>query len=455
MYKNIKSIFYMELSPKQIFDELNKYVVGQDEAKKTIAIAFRNRYRRMNILNQGLQEDIIPKNVLLIGSTGVGKTEIVRKASQICKSPFVKVEATRFTEVGYVGKDVESIIRDLMDQTVIKYKNDAKKVHEKIVHSKAKLEVLSKIYEKENATNQDDKEVINKKFENGDFDKMKISIDIKDDQSDIIQNVDIPGMPQNIQMGMVSLSEVFKIRDDDKYKKINTSVTDAIKLLSEEYADSMINEKKIVDLAIKNICESGVIFIDEIDKLISSQGAASRGEVSREGVQRDLLSIIEGTNVSTKYGYIDTRHILFIGCGAFYSVKPSDLLPELQGRFPIRAKLKNLTYKDFVDILSHTQNNLLKQYYELMKVDGVEINFDESGINEIARISNELNTENENLGARRLHTVIEKVLESISFEYPTKEKKKVVKKVTIDEQYVTEKLSDLMKLKTEYSKYIL
>ncbi|QED23169.1 ATP-dependent protease ATPase subunit HslU [Candidatus Deianiraea vastatrix] len=443
----------MELSPKQIFDELNQYIVGQDVAKKTIAIALRNRHRRLSIKDEALQDDIIPKNVLMIGPTGVGKTEIVRRASQICNFPFIKVEATRFTEVGYVGKDVESIIRDLLEQNIIKYRTEEKKKYTKQAKKEAQNIVFDKLLATEISHSETDSKEMRKKFDNGEFNKIKIKIDVKEETLDQSSSFEMPGMPGGIQMGIISIGEILGV-SKDKYKKVEKTVEEAIKILTEEKLDEMIDSKDFAKMAVKDVQNNGVVFIDEIDKLISSDAASSRGEVSREGVQRDLLPIVEGTTVSTKHGYVDTRHILFIGCGAFYSNKPSDLLPELQGRFPVRAKLKNLNAEDFFKILSSTKNNLLSQYRELLLIDGVDVQFEESGIREIANIADTLNVENENLGARRLYTVVEKMLEELSFEYP-KDKSKTVKKVKIDAEYVKKALTEITKDKIEYKKFIL
>lgn len=446
----------MQLNPKKIVEELGKYVIGQSDAKKVIAIAFRNRYRRMMIKDDILRDDIVPKNVLMIGPTGVGKTEIVRRASQICDFPYIKVEASRFTEIGYVGKDVEGIIRDLVEQTVAKYRQKEKKaVYDKAKY-KAENTIISKLFhekQEDGKLTEGIKETMRSQLQSGLLDKENITIDIKNEPNSPFHEIELPGQMQGIvQVGMLSLGDVFK---SDKNKKIRTTVKEALEILTNDNSETLINEKEVVKSAVNNVQQNGVVFIDEIDKLISSKDASSRGEVSREGVQRDLLPIIEGSAVHTKYGYVNTRHILFIGCGAFYNVKPTDLMPELQGRFPVQTKLKLLTRQDFVDILSKTQNNLPMQYSELLQIDGIKIEFTISSVEKIASIAYDLNTTSDNTGARRLHTIIEKVVEDFAFEYPKSTKSKKIDKFIIDSEYVENKLEKMLKQKSEKAKFVI
>ncbi len=440
----------VQLNPKEMVLELDKYVVGQEEAKKIIAVAFRNRYRRLMLDDEQLKEDIVPKNVLLIGSTGVGKTEIVRRASQICNAPFIKVEATRFTEVGYVGKDVESIIRDLTDKAVAKSKNEERKKCEIEVQARVKAAILKILYKKYAKDDTILKSEVRKDFESGKFDTNIIEIEVKDEQNTSMQDLDLPSAPMGMHMSIMSVSDLFR---SEKPVKVKKTVKEAISLLTREYADDMVDEKALIKKTLKNVEESGVVFIDEIDKVISGKESGGRGDISREGVQRDLLPLIEGASIQTKHGYVETRHILFIGCGAFYQNKPSDLLPELQGRFPIRANLKNLTDKDFYKILTSTQNNLIIQYVKMMEVDNLEIKFTDDALLKIAEITFELNQANDNIGARRLHTVIEKVLEEILYEHPKSSKKP--EKIDIDEKFVLSRLGAELEKKMQYSKFIL
>ncbi len=451
----------MLLSPKNIVEQLDKYIIGQIEAKKAIAIAFRNRYRRLMIKDKELQDDITPKNVLLIGSTGVGKTEIVRRAAKICDAPFIKVEATKFTEIGYVGKDAESIIRDLVDKAINEIKSIEKKAVQSKARDKAEAEILRKLYAKFQATgDKAEKESIKKDFKSGGLDKEKVKIEIKEDIGNGLgfQEIDIPSSMGNAaQVGIISISDILK-GSNATFQEVEKTTIEAIEILTEEYANDMIDEKAIIAKAIKTVQENGVVFIDEFDKIISSKDSnGGRGEVSREGVQRDLLPIIEGTSVSTKYGQIDTRHILFIACGAFYENKPEDLLPEIQGRFPVQAKLKRLTQDDFYKIITNTQNNLILQYTKMLEVDNVKIKFTDSAIKAISEVAFNANQKYEDTGARRLHSVLEMSLQDLLFENPSISEDTKTKKqsITLDDAAIYKNVPELLKDRNEAEKFIL
>lgn len=436
------------LTPTEIVDELNKHIIGQAEAKKSVAIALRNRYRR-KLVEGSLREEISPKNILMIGPTGVGKTEIARRLAKLSNSPFIKVEATKFTEVGYVGRDVESIIRDLVDISVTSSKLIAKKQ----VYEKAMLIAIEKVLDKlvGSSSSTETREKFRKKLESGELADTEIDIEVQD-VAGTASAFEIPGMP-GAAMGVMNVGEMLsKAMGVQKTKLKKLKVKDALELLKSEEAEKLLDEETIIFQALKAVENDGIVFLDEIDKISSrgDGGGGGRAEVSREGVQRDLLPIVEGTTVSTKHGYVKTDHILFIASGAFHLSKPSDLLPELQGRFPIRVELKPLTKEDFVKILSDTEASLIKQYKALIGTEGVELEFTKDGIEEIADIAEHLNSEIENIGARRLHTILEKLLEKVSFTANTIKNEKV----TIDAKYVLEQLASIKK-NTDLSKFIL
>ncbi len=450
MSKNSKKILEnktpsQNLTPKQIVDELNRYIVGQNDAKKAVAIALRNRYRR-KLVESPLREEIVPKNILMIGPTGVGKTEVARRLAKLANAPFIKVEATKFTEVGYVGRDVDSIIRDLIEMAIKSIKGEMKKEILDKASQHAKKRVLKALVG-ENALDET-REKFSQMLEKGEINDREVEIEVADSGSSAFNSFDIPGG----QVGMINIGEMLgKAIGGDKTKKSKMTVEDALKTLIEEESNKLIDEDKVIKNALKAVENDGIVFIDEIDK-ICARANLKGGDVSREGVQRDLLPLVEGTVVSTKYGMIKTDHILFIASGAFHAVKPSDLLPELQGRFPIRVQLKPLTEEDLVRILSEPEASLIKQYMALLAVENVKLNFTESGIKQIAKIANRINGEVENIGARRLHTMLEKILEEVSFEASEMKNGSAVK---VDDKYVDLHLGDLASGKTDLSKFIL
>ena len=433
------------LSPREIVSELDRYVIGQKEAKKAVAVALRNRWRRQ-ALSDDMRDEVLPKNILMIGPTGVGKTEISRRLSKLAEAPFIKVEATRFTEVGYVGRDVEQIIRDLIEIAIAMEKEKRRKE----VKAKAELNAEEKVLDAlvGNKASVATKESFRKRLRNGDLDENEIEIEVQDVASSL-QSFEIPGMPGG-NVGMVNLGDIFgKSMGNKKGKKKKMSVKESYNILIAQESDKMIEEDKIIKEAKKTTEENGIVFLDEIDK-VSARSDRVGGDVSREGVQRDLLPLIEGTTVSTKHGPIKTDHILFIASGAFQLAKPSDLLPELQGRLPIRVELNALNEDDFKRILREPDNSLIKQYKALLKTENVNLIFTDSGIDKLANISAEVNASVENIGARRLHTIIEKVLDDISFNATDR----AGETVTIDEKYVSDNLGNLVK-DTDLTKFIL
>ena len=433
------------LSPREIVSELDRYVIGQKEAKKAVAVALRNRWRRQ-ALSDEMRDEVLPKNILMIGPTGVGKTEISRRLSKLAEAPFIKVEATRFTEVGYVGRDVEQIVRDLIEIAIAMEKEKKRKE----VKAKAELKAEDKVLDAlvGSKASVATKESFRKRLRNGDLDKNEIEIEVQDKASGL-QSFEIPGMPGG-NVGMVNLGDILgKSMGNKKGKKKKMTVKESHEILVAQESDKMIEEEKIIKEAKKATEENGIVFLDEIDK-VSARSDRVGGDVSREGVQRDLLPLIEGTTVSTKHGPIKTDHILFIASGAFQLAKPSDLLPELQGRLPIRVELNALNEDDFKRILKEPDNSLIKQYKELLKTENVNLVFTDDGIDMLAKISAEVNSSVENIGARRLHTIIEKVLDDISFNATDK----AGETITIDKKYVNENLGNLVR-DTDLSKFIL
>ena len=433
------------LSPREIVSELDRYVIGQKEAKKAVAVALRNRWRRQ-ALSDEMRDEVLPKNILMIGPTGVGKTEISRRLSRLAEAPFIKVEATRFTEVGYVGRDVEQIIRDLIEIAIAMEREKKRKE----VKAKAELKAEEKVLDAlvGNKASVATRESFRKRLRNGDLDNNEIEIEVQGTAAGL-QSFEIPGMPGG-NVGMVNLGDILgKSMGNKRGKKKKMTVKESHDILVAQESDKMIEEDKIIKEAKKATEENGIVFLDEIDK-VSARSDRVGGDVSREGVQRDLLPLIEGTTVSTKHGPIKTDHVLFIASGAFQLAKPSDLLPELQGRLPIRVELDALKEEDFKRILKEPDNSLIKQYKELLNTENVNLEFTDDGIDMLAKISAEVNSSVENIGARRLHTIIEKVLDDISFNATDR----AGETITVDEKYVQNNLGNLVK-DTDLSKFIL
>ena len=451
-----------QLTPRQIVDELDKYIISQDDAKRAVAVALRNRWRRMQV-PEDFRDEILPKNITMIGPTGVGKTEIARRMAKLTGAPFIKVEATKFTEVGYVGRDVESIIRDLAEASV----SMVRKSNLELVRDRARTNAEDKLLEVmvpsvnpvaeaglqassvDTAANSGDlttREKFRAKLRKGDLDEREVEIEVSERmQGPMIEFMPLSGMDSlDINMKDI-LSNILPKR----HKKRKMSVAEAMENLQQEEADKLIDMDDISREAVQHVEQNGIVFLDEIDKIVgrnNSQGP----DISREGVQRDILPIVEGSTVNTKYGPVKTDHILFIAAGAFHVSKPSDMIPELQGRFPIRVELKTLTKDDFVRILTEPENALIKQYIELIKTEGVELRFTPEAVEEIAEIATEVNQRDENIGARRLHTIMEKILEEVSFEAPGM-KGNVIE---ITPQYIRDRLGEILKDR-DLSRYIL
>ena len=434
-----------DLTPREIVSELDRFIIGQNDAKRAVAVALRSRWRR-NQLSEELKEEVYPKNILMIGPTGVGKTEISRRLAKLANAPFIKIEATKFTEVGYVGRDVEQIIRDLVESSILMVRKNMRDEKKALAEEAAEERVITALAGKDARENT--KEMFRKKLRNNDLDDKEIELDLADNFNPL-QMLNIPGQPEGSGVGMMNIGDIFGKAMGKNTKRRKMTVAESYDILVSEEADKMLDQEAVNQKAIKLVEQSGIVFLDEIDK-VCARSDARGADVSREGVQRDLLPLIEGTAVSTKYGPVKTDHILFIASGAFHIAKPSDLLPELQGRLPIRVELRALTEKDFIRILTETENALTRQYSALLETEGVNVKFTESGIAAIAKIAAEVNQAVENIGARRLYTVIERVFEELSYTAPDR----VNEKIKVDKKYVLENLGALAKA-SDTSRYVL
>lgn len=433
-----------DLTPREIVSELDRHIVGQNDAKRAVAVAMRNRWRRKQ-LSDDLRDEVYPKNILMIGPTGVGKTEISRRLARLARAPFLKVEATKFTEVGYVGRDVEQIIRDLVDSSIAMTRDHMRED----VRARAKEAAEERVIEAIAGEDARDatREMFRKKLRSGELDDTIIELEVAD-TSNPMSMLDVPGQPSG-QMGMMNLGDIFSKAMGGRTTRKKLTVAASYAVLLGEEADKLLDDEAVAKAAVSAVEESGIVFLDEIDK-VCARADARGADVSREGVQRDLLPLIEGTTVSTKYGPVKTDHILFIASGAFHVAKPSDLLPELQGRLPIRVELRDLTEEDFVRILSETENALTLQYSALMKTENVTVSFSEDGIAALAHAAAEVNRSVENIGARRLYTVIERVFEELSFVAPDQPGTEIV----IDKAYVNKNLDALLQ-SSDLSRYVL
>jgi ATP-dependent HslUV protease ATP-binding subunit HslU len=432
-----------DLTPREIVSELDRFIIGQKDAKRAVAVALRNRWRRKQ-LGDDLREEVYPKNILMIGPTGVGKTEISRRLAKLARAPFIKVEATKFTEVGYVGRDVEQIIRDLVDIAIAMTREQMREDVRAKAHHAAEERVISAIAGED--AREGTREMFRRKLKTGELDNTFIELDVVDTSSPF-PAMDIPGQPG--QMGVMNLSDLFGKAFGQRKQRKRLTVAESYDVLISEEADKLLDDETVNRIALTAVEQNGIVFLDEIDK-VCARSDARGADVSREGVQRDLLPLIEGTTVSTKYGPVKTDHVLFIASGAFHIAKPSDLLPELQGRLPIRVELRALTEDDFVRILTETENALTRQYSALMATEAVTVTFTDDGIAALAKIAAEVNHTIENIGARRLYTVMERVFEELSFTAPDK----AGQHVTVDAAFVDANLGELMR-SADISRYVL
>lgn len=472
--KDLRRMEKKPLTPRQIVDRLDQYIVGQQNAKKAVAVALRNRYRR-SLLDEKLKDEVVPKNILMMGPTGVGKTEIARRIAKLSGAPFIKIEATKFTEVGYVGRDVESMVRDLVETSVRLIKeekmnevkeqaeeNANKRIVRLLVPGKKKQSGVKNPFEmffggsqpngEDEAESQEEANIEEKRkrmahqLALGELEDYYVTVEVEEQQPSMFDMLQGSGMEQ---MGM-NMQDALSGLMPKKKKRRKMTVREARKVLTNEEASKLIDMDEVGQEAVQRAEESGIIFIDEIDKIAKNGGASSSADVSREGVQRDILPIVEGSTVVTKYGSVKTDHVLFIAAGAFHMAKPSDLIPELQGRFPIRVELNKLTVDDFVRILVEPDNALLKQYQALLQTEGISLEFSDEAIHKIAEVAYHVNQDTDNIGARRLHTILERLLEDLSFEAPDV----TMEKITITPQYVEEKLGTIAKNK-DLSQFIL